>query len=161
MYIRTSSFVSLETTFYIACIQQGFVDPKCNTPFANFVQSPIGLVPKAENQTRLIFHLSFDFDQEEMRSVNFYMPAEICMVKYQDLDEAIRQSFQLLQLLGESGILWYSKRDLKSAFRILGLSPSIFWLLVMRARNPDSNEMAYFVDKCLPFGASISCTHFQ
>ena len=28
MYIRTSSFVSLETTFYIACIQQGFVDPK-------------------------------------------------------------------------------------------------------------------------------------
>ena len=30
MYIRTSSFVSLETTFYIACIQQGFVDPKCN-----------------------------------------------------------------------------------------------------------------------------------
>ena len=30
MYIRTSSFVSLETTLYIACIQQGFVDPKCN-----------------------------------------------------------------------------------------------------------------------------------
>ena len=30
MYIRTSSFVSFETTFYIACIQQGFVDPKCN-----------------------------------------------------------------------------------------------------------------------------------
>ena len=28
MYIRTSSFVSLETTFYIACIQQGFVDPR-------------------------------------------------------------------------------------------------------------------------------------
>ena len=27
MYIRTSSFVSLETTFSIACIQQGFVDP--------------------------------------------------------------------------------------------------------------------------------------
>ena len=30
VYIRTSSFVSLETTFSIACIQQGFVDPKCN-----------------------------------------------------------------------------------------------------------------------------------
>ena len=30
MYIVHTSFVSLETTFYIACIQQGFVDPKCN-----------------------------------------------------------------------------------------------------------------------------------
>ena len=35
MYIRTSSFVSLETTFYIACIQQGFVDPKCNRDLIN------------------------------------------------------------------------------------------------------------------------------
>ena len=31
MYIVHTSFVSLETTFYIACIQQGFVDPKCNS----------------------------------------------------------------------------------------------------------------------------------
>ena len=31
MYIRTSSFVSLEIPLqFIACIQQGFVDPKCN-----------------------------------------------------------------------------------------------------------------------------------
>ena len=27
MYIRTSSFVSLETTFYLRVIVQGFVDP--------------------------------------------------------------------------------------------------------------------------------------
>ena len=32
MYIRTSSFVSLETPLhFIACILQGFVDPKCNS----------------------------------------------------------------------------------------------------------------------------------
>ena len=32
MYIRTSSFVSLETPLqFIACIPQGFVDPKCNS----------------------------------------------------------------------------------------------------------------------------------
>ena len=31
-------------------------------PFENFIQSPIGLVPKAgSDQTRLIFHLSYDF----------------------------------------------------------------------------------------------------
>ena len=32
-------------------------------PFRNYVQSPVGLVPKSGNsgKTRLIFHLSFDF----------------------------------------------------------------------------------------------------
>ena len=29
-------------------------------PFDNFIQSPIGLVPKDNDQTRLIFHLSYD-----------------------------------------------------------------------------------------------------
>ena len=29
-------------------------------PFQNYIQSPIGLVPKGEDQTRLIFHLSYD-----------------------------------------------------------------------------------------------------
>ena len=28
-------------------------------------------------------------------------------------------------------------------------------------RSPIDNEIYYFVDKCLPFGASISCVHFQ
>ena len=35
--------------------------PFTEIPYQYFVQSPIGLVPKAGNQTRLIFHLSFDF----------------------------------------------------------------------------------------------------
>ena len=30
-------------------------------PYKEFVQSPIGLVPKGESKTRMIFHLSFDF----------------------------------------------------------------------------------------------------
>ena len=30
-------------------------------PFDNYIQSPVGLVPKVGNQTRLIFHLSYDF----------------------------------------------------------------------------------------------------
>ena len=30
-------------------------------PFDNYIQSPIGLVPKARNKTRLIFHLSYNF----------------------------------------------------------------------------------------------------
>ena len=32
---------------------------------------------------------------------------------------------------------------------------------MIRAESPFDNKMYYFVDKCLPFGASISCLHFQ
>ena len=31
----------------------------------------------------------------------------------------------------------------------------------MPAKNPRDDQWYYFVDKCLPFGASISCSHFQ
>ena len=31
----------------------------------------------------------------------------------------------------------------------------------MKACNPVNNHWYYFVDKCLPFGSSISCSHFQ
>ena len=31
----------------------------------------------------------------------------------------------------------------------------------MMAKNPQTGKIQYFVDKCLPFGASISCSHFQ
>ena len=33
--------------------------------------------------------------------------------------------------------------------------------LVMKAQDPCTGEWCYFVDKCLPFGASISCALFQ
>ena len=47
-------------------------------PFENFIQSPIGLVPKAgSDQTRLIFHLSYDFKSEGFKSVNAHTPKGI------------------------------------------------------------------------------------
>ena len=33
-------------------------------PFTNFMQSPIGLVPKTGGKTHLIFHLSFNFKKK-------------------------------------------------------------------------------------------------
>ena len=65
--------------------------PYDQVPYEHFIQSPIGLVPKAGNteQTRLIFHLSYDFNEEE-RSLNFYTPEEDCSVKYNDLESAVR-----------------------------------------------------------------------
>ena len=60
-------------------------------PYTEYIQSPIGLVPKAGNKTRLIFHLSYDFGPElHHKIVNFFMPDEFCSVKYKDLDYAVR-----------------------------------------------------------------------
>ena len=58
-------------------------------------------------------------------------------------------------------LVFAGKSDLKSAFRILGLSPRCWKWLVMKARDPSTGEWRYFIDKCLPFGASISCAWFQ
>ena len=59
-------------------------------PFENYIQSPVGLVPKAgSDQTRLIFHLSYDFKRDNMKSMNFHTPEELCSVKYKDLDYAV------------------------------------------------------------------------
>ena len=57
--------------------------------------------------------------------------------------------------------IFAGKSDLKSAFRILGLSRSSWKWLVMKAQDPVTSHWKYFVDKCLPFGSSISCSHFQ
>ena len=138
--------------------------PYDHIPYDNFIQSPIGLVPKAGNQTRLIFHLSFDFGEEnDRKSLNFHTPKDLCTVKYRDLDYAIEKCLQLEELDDLEGVLhdiFFSKSDLKSAFRILPLKISQFRWLCFKARNPMTKEFMYFFDKCLPFGASISCSLF-
>ena len=68
-------------------------------PFDDYIQSPIGLVPKVGgDQTRLIFHLSYDFKEEGLKSVNFHTPRSICTVKYRDFDYAVSM---FLDLYGE------------------------------------------------------------
>ena len=53
------------------------------------------------------------------------------------------------------------KTDVQSAFRILPMSRCSWPWLIMMAENPKTGKMQYFIDKCLPFGASISCAIFQ
>ena len=50
---------------------------------------------------------------------------------------------------------------MSSAFRHVPMAASEWWLLVMKAYHPVTNKLWYFVDKCLPFGSSISCAIFQ
>ena len=66
--------------------------PYDKIPFQNYIQSPIGLVPKTRSeQTRLIFHLSYKFgDHEDEKSVNACTPRELCSVVYNDLDHAVQ-----------------------------------------------------------------------
>ena len=104
-------------------------------PFDNFIQSPIGLVPKSGNdQTRLIFHLSYEFEDSK-GSVNANTPKELCSVQYNDLDKVVQSILiireQELKRRSKDGyndtetdyvIVFLSKTDLKSAFRILPLS---------------------------------------
>ena len=53
------------------------------------------------------------------------------------------------------------RSDFTAAFRNLGVCPRDWPLLIMKARSPLDSQWYYFVDKCLPFGSSISCAMFQ
>ena len=70
-----------------------YAGPFVSIPYKTFMQSPIGLVPKVGNKTRLIFHLSFDFNGKG--SLNSHTPKEWCTVKYNDLDSAVSLCLKL------------------------------------------------------------------
>ena len=132
-----------------------YAGPFKEPPFKNYIQSPIGLVPKdGGTDTRLIFHLSYPRSTKEKLSVNANTPAELCKVKYPDFSKAI-------QLCIKEGIgCNISRSDMKSAFRNLGILRKHFKWLLMKAKSPIDNQIYWFVDKNLPFCASISCSHF-
>ena len=164
-----------------------YAGPFTRPPFKNFIQSPVGLVPKAGNQTRLIFHLSYNFHRKSEKkgnfkyqekgtnkiekppdnSVNACTPEEKCSVHYNDLDYAIRTSFKWAELplcnssANSNKTCTYSKTDVKSAFRLVPLSRKSWKFLLMAVDHPVTGKKFWFADKCLPFGASISCSHFQ
>ena len=88
-----------------------YAGPFSEPPSEYFVQSPLGLVPKANDKMRLIFHLSYNFNQK-YRSINHFTPAHLCSVKYNDLDHAIKSCLDLLRQAGiEEGIIFYGKTD--------------------------------------------------
>ena len=126
----------------------------------------------------MIFHLSYDFKETETEdlindkdqqckhnSLNHHTPREICSVHYNDLDHAVRAYLQLKQAAKNSTdakkTVFGGKTDIKSAFRLIPLKMSCWRWLILKVQDPISGQWRYFVDKCLPFGASISCAIFQ
>ena len=130
-----------------------FAGPYDEPPFDNFVQSPVGLVPKDKGlKTRLIFHLSYPKKGE---SVNSGIPRSKCTVKYPDFEEAIKLC------LKEGVGCKIAKSDMSSAFRHVPLRRDQWHLLVIKPTQPETHKIFYFMDKCLLFGSSISCAIFQ
>ena len=131
-----------------------YAGPYETPPFKDFIQSPIGLVPKDHGKkTRLIFHLSYP--KGGTTSVNAGIPKDLCKVKYPDFEEAVK-------LCLEAGkFAKMGKSDMSAAFRQAPLKVGQFNLMVMMAKHPENGQVYYFVDKCLPFGCSISPAIFQ
>ena len=137
-----------------------YAGPFENIPFEHYIQSPIGLVPKdGGKKTRLIFHLSYPRRQKDdpkpSTSINANTPDDMKSVKYKDIDKAI------MLCLKEGKSCYLGKSDMSSAFRHFGLAKRFWKFLVMKAKNPNDGKFYFFVDKCMPFGAAISCSHFQ
>ena len=171
--------------------------PFKTVPFNDYVQSPIGLVPKAGSgdQTCLIFHLSYNNKEDGLGSVNSAIPKNKCSVKYRDVDYAVntylhhyategssdqrdskevdpdtvrkrlssrwKDEFDANHVKKKDLMIFAGKTDLKSAFRILGLSRESWRWLIMCTEDPATGTWYYFIDKCLPFGAISSCAIFQ
>lgn len=120
--------------------------PFVNRPFNNLRISPLGLVPKKiPGEFRLIHHLSYPAGN----SLNDFIDPALCTVQYTSFDEAVH----MVQDLGQGCLL--GKADIKSAFRLLAVSPHDFDQLGFKF-----DEKFYF-DKAMPFGCSKSCNTWE
>ena len=105
-----------------------YAGPFEQVPFKDFVQSPVGLVPKDNGKdTRLIFHLSHPRNGSTV-SINAGTAKHLCSVKYPDFAEAIWMCIEA----GDSCTI--AKSDMTSAFRNLCMKRSSWPFSVLKAR---------------------------
>ena len=121
--------------------------PFLNPPFSIFRVSPLGVVPKsAPGKYRLIHNLSWPGSGG---SVNDGIDRDYCRVSYSRFEEAVDR----VASLGNDILM--AKADIESAFRLLPIHPDDFNLLGIKVNG------LYYVDKCLPMGASSSPALFE
>ena len=115
-------------------------------PFAYFVVSPLGVVPKKEaGKFRLIHDLSFP----KQNSVNAFIDQQEASVQYETLDHLIT----LLQRIGRGALM--AKTDIEDAFRLIPVHKDDHHLLGFQFNNK------FYYDKCLPMGCRMSCNIFE
>ncbi len=121
--------------------------PFANPPFGDFQVSPLSLRPKrTPGEFRLIHDLSFPYNKQ---SVNANIPHDKCTVSYASVDDAIN----IILSLGPNCYL--AKCDIKSAFRLIPVSPSNYYLLGFQLGGK------YYHDRCLAMGCSSACRIFE
>ena len=113
------------------------VDPQAE---AQYVCSPLGLVPKHGGSWRRIHDLSFPFGQ----SVNDGIPQDWGSLEYTTYDDAVNA------LLSKGPGAQFVKRDLKDAFRHIPVATSDQWLLGFYC------DGCYWIERYLPFGLRTS-----
>lgn len=115
-------------------------------PLADLVVSPLGLVPKKEPvKLYLIHHLSFP----KGGSANDAIDLDACSISYTSFDVMICWFWNY----GQGALM--AKTDVEAAFRLLPVHLDSFYLLGCHWR------VAFYVDRCLPMGCSISCSLFE
>ena len=130
-----------------------YAGPFRKIPYKFYIQSPVGLVPKDKGKkTRLIFHLSYP---KNGQSVNSGIPEKKFSVSYPDFMDAVAMCLEA----GKG--CFGAKSDMSMAFRNVLMDKKSWCYLILKATDPETGITFYFVDKCLPFGASISCAIFQ
>ena len=94
---------------------------------------------------RLLHNLSYPYDD---RAVNLNIPKEISKLSYASVSDAIKIINSLPQC-------YLAKADIAEAYRLVPLRPSCYNLLGFRLGG------MYYFDRCLPMGASSSCSIFE
>ena len=128
-----------------------YAGPFDRIPYDNYIQSPIGLIPKSRGKTRLIFHLSYDFSSDDQgRSLNGCTTKEKCLVKYNDLDTAVKNCILMSEhaeiVKGPNGskVVFLGKTDLSNTFRILLLKVKCFCWMILKAEDPRDGQIKFF-----------------
>ena len=103
-----------------------YAGPYEKRPLQNWRACPTGLVPKKNSgDFRLINHLSYP----KVYSINDFIADDACKVEYRSFDTAV-------DLVSRTGIgAELAKEDIKSAFRLLPISPQDFELLGIKVEG--------------------------
>ena len=120
--------------------------PFAQPPFDKLKVSPLGGIPKKQpDEYRMIHHLSFPHGD----SVNDFIPSELSSVHYASVDDAVR----MIKKIGPSCTL--AKTDVRSAFRIIPVDPTDYYLLGMHWKGK------YIIDCCLSMGLAVLSTGME
>ena len=115
-------------------------------PIDPLICSSVGMVPKCDSQEmQCITHLSHPRGQ----SINTFINQEDAQTHYQTFKAAV----ELVALAGTGSYM--AKEDFKSAFHNVPMCFADLNLLGIKVKGQ------FFIDTCLPFGASISCAIFE